>query len=66
VASNNPTGEDSMNLEQVQIALFDAFDMRDALASSVKRQKMDNGETIGEALDNLIQFLESLEEEVTA
>jgi hypothetical protein len=32
-----------MNLEQVQIALFDAFDMRAALANNVKKQKMDNG-----------------------
>jgi hypothetical protein len=54
-----------MNLEQIQIALFDAFDMRDALASSVKKQRLDTGETIGDALDNIIQFLESLEEEVT-
>ena len=64
MASNN-SGENSMNLEQIQIALFDAFDMRDALASSVKKQRLDTGETIGDALDNIIQFLESLEEEVT-
>ena len=55
-----------MNLEQVQIALFDAFDIRETLANSVKRQKMDNGETIGATLNALIEFLEALEAEVTA
>ena len=55
-----------MNLEQIQIALFDAFDIRAALANSVKRQTMDNGATIGATLDALIEFLEALEEEVAA
>jgi len=50
-----------MNIEQIQIALFDAFDIRATLANSVKKQKMDNGETIGATLDALIEFLESLE-----
>jgi hypothetical protein len=55
-----------MNIEQIQIALFDAFDMRATLANSVKKQKMDNGETIGATLDALIEFLEALEAEATA
>lgn len=56
-----------MNLEQLQIVLFDLYDVRNALSSSTKAREKSDGsdETIGEALNDAIAFLEQLEE-VTA
>ena len=53
-----------MNLEQLQIVLFDLYDVRDALSSAIKARKKSDGsdETIGEALNDAIAFLEPLEE----
>jgi hypothetical protein len=56
-----------MNSEKIQSMLFDAYDLRDKLPSNVKRWKMDNEwETVGEVLDNLIEFLAALEETIPA
>lgn len=56
-----------MTLEQLQIVLFDLYDVRDALPNAIKAREKSNGseETIGEALNDAIAFLEQLEE-VTA
>lgn len=55
-----------MNIEQIQIALFDLYDIRNALSTSDKAmEKSDSSdETIGEALDSTIEFLEQLEGEL--
>jgi hypothetical protein len=56
-----------MNLEATQIALFDMFDIRNSLSTQTKRKPKSEGsdETIGEALDDVIEFLENLEAELT-
>jgi hypothetical protein len=56
-----------MNIEQLQIALFDLYDIRNALSIKSKAREKSDGsdETIGEALNDAIAFLEQLEE-VTA
>jgi len=56
-----------MNLEATQIALFDMFDIRNSLSAQIKRKPKSEGsdETIGEALDDVIEFLENLEAELT-
>jgi hypothetical protein len=56
-----------MNLEATQIALFDMFDIRNSLSAQTKRKPKSEGsdETIGEALDDVIEFLENLEAELT-
>jgi hypothetical protein len=56
-----------MNLEQIQIVLFDLYDIRNTLSRTDKEQPKSEGsdETIGEALDNAIDFMMQLEE-VTA
>ena len=55
-----------MNLEDVQIALFDMYDLRKALYS--KRKEMmaphESEATFGECIDDTIAFLEKLEEEL--
>lgn len=53
-----------MNLEQLQIVLFDLYDVRNALSSATKAREKSDGsdETIGEALNDAIAFLEQLEE----
>jgi hypothetical protein len=52
-----------MKLEEVQCALFAAFDIRNAMTSAEKRKPTDN-DTYGESLDLIIEFLESLETEL--
>jgi len=54
-----------MNIEQLQIALFDLYDIRNALSIKDKAMEKSDGsdETIGDALDSAIEFLEQLEGE---
>ena len=54
-----------MNLEQIQNALFAAYDIRNAMTSADRRKPTEN-DSYGESLDLITQFLEQLEEEVTA
>ena len=56
-------GED-MQLEQVQCALFAAYDIRNAMSNAEKRQPTEN-DTYGQSLNQVIDFLESLEDEMT-
>lgn len=55
-----------MNIEQLQIALFDMYDLRNALFS--KRDEVmcphESEATFGECLDDTINFLEQLETEM--
>ena len=55
-----------MNIEQLQIALFDMYDLRNALFS--KRNEVmcphESEATFGECLDDTINFLEQLETEM--
>jgi len=56
---------DIMKLEDIQIALFDMYDLRTALCSQ-RNELMaphESEETIGGCIDGVIQFLESLEAE---
>ena len=54
-----------MKLDEVQCALFAAFDIRNAMTSAEKRKPTDN-DTYGESLDLIIEFLETLETELEA
>ena len=54
-----------MNLEDIQIALFSAYDIRNAMTSSDKRKQTEN-DNFGDSLEQIISFLEALEEEVSA
>ena len=54
-----------MILEQIQIALFAAYDIKNAMTSTDKRRPTEN-DNFGESLNCVIQFLEALENEVTA
>jgi len=55
-----------MNIEQLQITLFDMYDLRNALFS--KRNEVmcphESEATFGECLDDTIAFLEQLETEM--
>lgn len=56
-----------MKLDDIQSALFDAYDIRNALSDKVKNRPKDNEGsdiTIGDCLDDIITTLESLEEEM--
>jgi len=53
-----------MKLEQVQCALFAAYDIRNAMSSAEKRQPTEN-DTYGQSLNEVIDFLEALEDEMT-
>ena len=55
-----------MNLEQLQIILFDLYDLRYSLPSHAKNEIVGLEVTIGEHLDNIIECVEALEKEVTA
>jgi len=55
-----------MNIEQLQIALFDMYDLRNALLSK-RNEAMcphESDATFGECLDDTINFLEQLETEM--
>jgi hypothetical protein len=51
-----------MKLEDIQNALFAAYDMRNAMTSEIKKRSTDN-DTFGESINQVIKFLEDLEEE---
>jgi hypothetical protein len=53
-----------MNLEQIQVALFAAYDLRNAMTSADKKRPTEN-DSFGDSLTEIIGFLESLEVEVT-
>ena len=55
-----------MELEDIQIALFDMYDLRTALRAQrgVPISPRESEETIGGCIDGVIQLLESLEAEV--
>lgn len=55
-----------MKLDKIQIALFAAYDIRNALTpEELGREKDEEGsDTIGESLQMVIEFLEDLEIEV--
>ena len=58
-----------INLNNLQSALCDLYDVREALSKRIKNKpKDDEGSdiTIGDCLDDVIEFLESLEKDVTA
>jgi hypothetical protein len=55
-----------MKTESIQNALFAAYDLRNNLTSKDKARPISDasfGETFGSNLDELIEFLEQLEEE---
>jgi hypothetical protein len=54
------------NLEDIQIALFDMYDLRTALRSVRDKPlcEPESEETIGGCVDGVIQLLESLEAEI--
>jgi len=56
-----------MNIEQLQIALFGLYDIKNVLSNRIKNQlsNEDTEETIGNVLDNSIEILEQLEYEIT-
>jgi hypothetical protein len=53
-----------MNLEQLQIVLFDLYDLRYTLSKQTKEEIIGLEVTIGEHLDNIIECVEALEKEV--
>jgi hypothetical protein len=55
-----------MNTEQIQNVLFAAYDLRNSMTNEDKARPINDasfGETFGSNLDELIEFLEQLEEE---
>jgi hypothetical protein len=55
-----------MKLEHIQVALFAAYDIRNTLTSDMKELPADRDETeytLGESIDDVIEFLEALEGE---
>ncbi len=57
-----------MDLEKLQVALFAAYDIRNVLTTKVKNKTCDNdgtSYTIGESIDDVIEFLEQQEIELT-
>ena len=55
-----------MKTEQIQNALFAAYDLRSSMTNKDKARPISEasfGETVGSNLDGLIDFLEQLEEE---
>ena len=57
-----------MDLEKLQVALFAAYDIRNVLPTKIKEKPCDNdgtSYTIGESLDDVIDFLEQQETELT-
>ena len=49
-----------MTLEQIQNALFCAYDLRNAMTSEDKRRPTENG-NFGDTINELIDYLEVLE-----
>jgi hypothetical protein len=52
-----------MRLDEIQNALFAAYDIRNAMSNAEKRKPTDN-DTYGESLDLIIETLEILETEL--
>ena len=52
-----------MRLDEIQNALFAAYDIRNAMSNAEKRKSTDN-DTYGESLDLIIETLEMLETEL--
>jgi hypothetical protein len=52
-----------MRLDEIQNALFAAYDIRNAMSNAEKRKPTDN-DTYGESLDLIIKTLEMLETEL--
>ena len=55
-----------MKLEHIQVALFAAYDIRNTLTSEMKELPADRDGTeytLGESIDDVIEFLEALEGE---
>ena len=53
-----------MNKNEISSALFDLYDVRNALSKKIKSQPKDNDgteTTIGDCLDSVIEMLENLE-----
>jgi hypothetical protein len=65
VAEYNFRGHSAMNIEDIQIALFDMYDLRTLLSAQrgVPLAPRESEETIGGCIDGVIQLLESLEAE---
>jgi len=65
VAEYNFRGHSAMNIEDIQIALFDMYDLRTALHEQRDEllSPQESEETIGGCIDGVIQLLESLESE---
>jgi hypothetical protein len=58
-----------MRLDHIQVALFAAYDIRNALSKEMKKLPADRDGTeytLGESIDDVIAFLETLEAEVSA
>lgn len=51
-----------MNIEQIQIALFAAYDIRNAMSRTDRSKPTDN-ENFGESLDTIIETLECFEQQ---
>lgn len=57
-----------MKLEHIQVALFAAYDIRNALTRETKELPADRDGTeytVGDSIDDVIEFLEALEGEAT-
>ena len=56
-----------MNIEQLQIVLFDLYDIKSVLSNEIKNQlaNQDTKETIGDKLNDSIELLEQLEYQLT-
>lgn len=51
-------------MNEIQNALFDMYDIRKSLSNSIKNKPKDNDGsifTIGDCIDSVIEFLESLD-----
>ena len=58
----------TVNLNDVSSALLDMYDIREALSAKVKKMPKDNEGTeitIGDCIDDVIEFLEQLEGSMT-
>lgn len=53
-----------ITMNEIQNALFDMYDIRKSLSNSIKNKPKDNDGsifTIGDCIDSVIEFLESLD-----
>ena len=50
-----------MSLEKIQIALFAAYDVRNAMPKSIRERPTEN-ENFGDSIDQIIEILECLEQ----